>query len=128
MGCMNRRLQRLEANRENRAQSLTAEALRLLSDEDLQALDEETEEALERGGGDFWDLFATTQEKSRRALDALFEELEAVQSGEEPPEDLSDTGVLDLVRDVNEGDEEAKREYDRQDGYRIWKHFRKELR
>ena len=125
---MNRRLQRLEASRENRAQSLTAEALRLLSDEDLQALDEATEEALERGEGDFWDLFATTQEKSRRALDALFEELEAVQSGEEPPEDLSDAGVLDLMRRVNEEGEEAKREYARQNGYRIWKHYRKKQR
>jgi hypothetical protein len=125
---LDRRLKRLEANRENRAQSLTAEALRLLSDEDLQALDEATEEALERGDGDFWNLFATTKEKSRRALDALFEAIEAVQSGEEPPEDLSDTGALDPLRGVNEGDEEAKREYDRQDGYRIWKHYRKEQR
>ena len=122
------RLERLESGREDHAQSLPAEALRLLSDEDLQALDEATEEALERGGGCFWNLRATTFEKSRRALDALFEELEAVQSGEEPPEDLSDAGALDLLRRVNEGDEEAKREYERQDGYRIWKYYRKEKR
>jgi hypothetical protein len=107
---------------------LTAEALRLLSDEDLQALDRATEEALERGEGCFWNLLATTQEKSRRSLNALLEAIEAVRRGEEPPEDLSDTGALDLLRRVNEGDEEAKREYERQDGYRIWKYYRKEKR
>ena len=123
------RLGRLEAGREDRAKrGLTAEALRLLSDEDLQALEEAAEAALERGEGDFWDLSAITQEKSRRGLEALFEAIEAVRRGEEPPEDPSDTGALDLVRRVNEGDEEAKREYERQDGYRIWKHYRKEKR
>jgi hypothetical protein len=123
------RLGRLESGREDRAQRrLTAEALRLLSDEDLQALDEAMEDALERGGGCFWDLLATTQEQSRRALDALFEAIEAARRGEEPPEDLSDAGALDLLRRVNEGDVEAKREYDRQDGYRIWKYYRKEKR
>jgi len=128
MGSLEGRLGRLEARQERSAQSVTAEALRLLSDEDLRALEETLEEAVERGEGDFSDLYATTQEHSRRALAAYFAAIEAVGRGEELPEDPSDTEALDLSIRADAGDEGAKREYEKRGGYRIWKYYRKEKR
>lgn len=128
MGSIERRVGKLEAHRERSARSLTAEALRLLSHEDLRALEEVVEESVERGEGNFRDLFAATQEHGRRALDALFAAMNAARRGDEPPEDPNGREALDLLMRVNEGDEEAKREYEEQDGYRIWKYCRKENR
>ena len=99
MGSLERRLSALEDRRDQQARDgdgLSREALSRLSDEDLDALEEVIEDALERGmeTATFENLYAVASEKSRRALDAYLEAFEAAREGREreppghPPEAL----------------------------------------
>ncbi len=129
---MRRRLAALEKGRKAEASDLSGEALRLLSDEDLDALEEVIETGVEVGGRNFEDLYAVVGERGRRAMDAWFEALEAARRGEEParpagtptpPDGVED--ALDLLERAQAGDEEALRECAGRNAYRIWKHYRK---
>jgi len=124
MGSMRRRLAALEKGRKAAAPDLSGEALRFLSDEDLDALEEVIETGVEVG------------ERGRRAMEAYFEALEAARRGEEParpagtptgtptpPDGVED--ALDLLERAQAGDEEALRECAGRSAYRIWKHYRK---
>ena len=131
---MRRRLAALEKGRKAAAPDLSGEALRLLSDEDLDALEEVIETGVEVGERNFEDLYAVVGERGRRAMDAWFEALEAARRGEEPvrqagtPTGTPPDGVedaLDLLERAQAGDEEAQRECAGRNAYRIWKHYRK---
>ena len=135
MGSMRRRLRTLEESRAKSGRSLSREALRLLSNEDLEVLEEVTEAAVASGEGSFEDLYAVVGERGRRAMEAYFEALEAVKEGREPKEPPASRappkppeGVLEtlaLLERVEAGDEGARREWGRSDGYRIWKYYKK---
>ena len=124
MGSLERGLRVLEDDRKQEGASLSREALKHLSDEDLDAL----EDALEAGQGDgtaaFEDLYRASEERSRRALEAYFEAYEAARRGEEPRSPPAGRDYLDLIRRIEDGDEEARREWERRDGYRIWKYYK----
>ncbi len=132
MGSIERRLRALEDDRNHEAVSLSRElsreALRHLSDEDLDAL----EDVLEAGQGDgtatFEDLYRVVGERGRRSLEAYYEAFEAVRRGEEPPTrdppayDTHDPGREERLEAEAE---EMRREWERRDGYRIWRHYGK---
>lgn len=124
MGGLERRLERLEAAERGHATVLPREVLRRLSDEDLDALEEALEAGQEGGEASFEDLYAAVKERSRRALDAYFETYEALSRGEEPPARDPPGGrdCIDLHERIAAGDEEARREYEGRNGYRIWKY------
>ena len=79
---LHNRLKKLEDASRRSSQSVSAEALKALSDEDLDALEETFETALASGEGSFEDFYAVFSERGRRALDAHCEAIEAWQSGE----------------------------------------------
>ncbi len=106
-----RRLERLEAGTRGGRPNLTPEALALIPDEDLDALEATTEASVERGEAPFEDLFAVAGEQSRRALVGYFEAIEASRDG---PEELTEEGEAEEPHGL--------------DGYRIWKHYKKENR
>ena len=128
MGSLGRRLERLEAARRVDASRLSAETLRRLSDEDLDALADTLEDGQGDGSATFEDLYRAVSERGRRAMDAYFETYEALSRGEEPPArdppgEAAD--VLDRHRRMSEGDEAARREYEARNGYRVWKNYKK---
>ena len=129
MGSIRRRLTALERGNKAEASDLSREALRLLSNEDLDALEEVIETGVEVGERNFEDLYAVVGEGGRRAMEAWYEAYEAARRGEEParpagnptpPDGVED--VLGLIERAWAGDEEALREWGRRDGYRIWKY------
>jgi hypothetical protein len=77
-----KRVERLEDAAAGARRSLSQEALRALSDEDLDALEETLETALASGDATFEGLYAVVTERGRRALHAYFEAIEAWRSGE----------------------------------------------
>jgi hypothetical protein len=114
MSSIERRLKALEVHQtaELETRNLSPEALRRLSDEELDALEDALENALENGAGNasFEDLYAAVSERSRRGLEAYFDALEAAK-GESPAEPAS------LSRDPPEISLEEGR-----NAYRIWKY------
>lgn len=120
MGGLKGRLERLESRRGGRRCNMTSEALRLLSDEDLGALGEAVEAGLASGEEAFEELCAATGEGPRRAMDRLFAVRAALERG--------DGETLRCLEHIRGGDEEARAEYERKNGPRIWKHYRKEGR
>ena len=107
MGSVRRRLERLEADRTRGEAVLTREALRHLSDEDLDALEEVLEDGQEDGTAAFEDLYRVVTEQERRALENWLECVEAIEEGREPPP-------------IPEPGEEATNR--RRNAYRIWKY------
>lgn len=103
---LHRRLETLEARRASleEKRSTAPEVLGLLSDEELDGLEEVMEAAVESGAEDFESLYAVVSERSRRSLDAYLEVLEAAREGRDLPS--RDPPVED------------------RDAYRIWKHYR----
>lgn len=126
MGSLGRRIQRLEDRQIQETRNLSPEALRRLTDEDLAALEDALEDALAGGarGASFEDLYAAASERSRRALEAYIEALEAVRESSREPSRDPPAGEDDLRRleCLVPGDEEARREYEKRNGYRIWKY------
>ena len=80
MGGLACRVRVLEAGRSKDGRALSAEALRFLSDEELEGLLEVLEADIEMGEAWFEDLYAASSERSRRALDAYYETIEAARS------------------------------------------------
>ena len=111
MGSLDRRLARLEDHKAKEGRRIVPEALRLLSDEDLDALEDALESDVAAGEGSFEDLYAAVSERSRRALDAYMEALTAVKEGR----DLPSRGPPEVSTDEDE----------HRDGYRIWKYYKK---
>jgi predicted transcriptional regulator len=103
---LKRRLKRLEEVGKREETELSREALRHLSDEDLEALEDALEAGQENGSATFEDLNSVVTERGRRALENLLECIEAVREGREP-----------IV--PTEAGEEGKRS---RNGYRIWKY------
>ena len=126
MGSLENRLGRLEATKKGPATGLTKEALRHLSDEDLDALEDAVEETLKAGVPDgeatFEDLYRVSQERGRRALDALLDAMEAAKRGEEPRASPERPDHVALLERAQTGDEEAQGELRKRNGYRIWKY------
>jgi hypothetical protein len=129
---LRRRLERLEGATGDTSRSISQEALTRLSDEDLDALEETLEAALvakpSGAGGSFEDLYSVATERGRRALDSYTHAVEAVRSG------ASDAGLKDLpgershvslLERMSAGDEDARLDWERRNGYRIWQHYRK---
>ncbi len=126
MGSLESRLRALEAKTKVPAVALTKEALRSLSEEDLDTLEDSLEHGLEKGHGNFWDLYRAVAERSRRALVALIETHEAVRKGEDPPtRDPPADSAYALIERMAAGDEVARQEWEKRNGYRIWKYYRK---
>lgn len=125
MGSIRRRLEALEEGRTPWPSCLSGEALGDLSDEGLDALEGATEAGVREGRTAFEDLHRVVGERSRRALAALLDVHPAVKGGEEPrsPPDARD--YLDLIRRISAGDEDARRDWESRNGYRIWKYHKK---
>jgi hypothetical protein len=102
---LKRRLKRLEEVGQRGEAELSGEALRYLSDEDLEALEDALEAGQENGSATFDDLYRVVTERGRRALENLLECLEAVREGREPPS----------YPEAGEGTRSRN-------GYRIWKY------
>ena len=110
MGSLERRLSRLESERDRREAELSREVLKYLSDEDLDALEGVLEADQEDGTATFEDLYRISNEQSRRALESYFDCLEAIREGREPNV-LTEAGEEGMAQSRN--------------GYRIWKYYRK---
>jgi predicted transcriptional regulator len=82
---LKRRLKRLEEVGKREETELSREALRHLSDEDLEALEDALEAGQENGSATFEDLHSVVTERGRRALENLLECIEALSEGREPP-------------------------------------------
>ena len=74
---IHKRLKRLEDASRRSSRIVSAEALKALSDEDLDALEVTLEIALASGEGSFEDFYAVVTESGRRALHAHYEAIEA---------------------------------------------------
>lgn len=97
-----------------------------------RALEETLEAALAGGEGSFEDLYAAATERGRRALDAYTLALEAVRS-EDIGEDLlavsrGQRSHVSLLERMSAGDENARQEWERRNGYRIWQYYRRETK
>ncbi len=127
---LRRRLGALEAKRKGPDLALTEEEIKSLSEEDLDALEDSLERSLEQGTGNFRDLHRAVSERTRRACVALFDTLEAASRGEDPPSrDPPEDSAFALIERMTYGDEEerreARQEWEKRNGYRIWKHYQK---
>jgi DNA-binding FadR family transcriptional regulator len=124
VGSLERRLGRLEAERQRGETEISREALTYLSDEDLDALEDALEAGQEDGTATFEGLYRVVTERGRRALKNLLECIEALREGREPRASPEQTGPdhVELVERISSGDEEAWREWERRDGYRIWRY------
>jgi hypothetical protein len=74
---IHRRLKRLEDASRHSSRTVSAKALKALSDEVLDALEETFETALASGEDSFEDFYAVVKERGRRALHADYEAIEA---------------------------------------------------
>jgi hypothetical protein len=117
---------RLRLRQRGRRSRSRRRPLRSLSEEDLDVLEDSLEHGLEQGTGNFSDLYRAVAERSKRAAIALIDTLEAARRGEEPPSrDSPVDGAFARIERMAAGDEEARREWERRNGYRIWKYYRK---
>jgi hypothetical protein len=103
---LKRRLKRLEEVGKREETKLSREALRHLSDEDLDALEDALEAGQENGSATFGDLYSVVTEQGRRALENLLECIEALREGREPP------SHPEAGKEARQG----------RNGYRIWKY------
>ena len=109
---LRRRLEKLEGTAGDASRTISQEALKALSDEELGALEDALEAALgsPEGEGSFEDPYAAATERSRRALDAYTHALEAIRRGENVPAVASEAGGLAKAG---------------RNGYRIWQYYRR---
>jgi hypothetical protein len=103
---LKRRLKRLEEVGEWEETRLSREALRHLSDEDLEALEDALEAGQENGSATFEALYGVVTERGRRALENLLECIQALREGREPP------SHPEAGKEARQG----------RNGYRIWKY------
>ena len=113
---LHKRLKRLEDASRRSSRTVSAEALKALSDEDLDALEQTLETALARGEGSFEDFYAVITERGRRALDAYFEAIEAWRRGEKETVPVDEEEVSRRLEDLAQG----TRAPGYRNAYRIW--------
>jgi hypothetical protein len=118
---IHKRLKRLEDASRRSSQSVSVEALKALSDEDLDALEETLETALASGKGRFEDFYAVVKERGRRTLHAHCEAIEAWRRGERETVSVDEEEVSRRLEDLAQG----ARAPGYRNAYRVWS-YRKE--
>jgi hypothetical protein len=118
---IHKRLKRLEDASRRSSQSVSAEALKALSDEDLDALEQTLEAALASGEGGFEGFHAAVKERGRRALHAHYEAIEAWRSGERQAVPVDEEGVSRRLEELAQG----ARAPGYRNAYRVWSYYRK---
>jgi hypothetical protein len=113
---IHKRLKKLEDASRRSSQSVSAEALKALSDEDLDALEEALEAEFAEGKGSFEDLYMAVTERGRRALHAYFEAIEAWRSGEREATPVDEEEVSRRLEDLAQG----ARAPGYRNAYRVW--------
>jgi hypothetical protein len=113
---IHRRLKRLEDASRRSSRSVSAEALKMLSDEDLDALEETLETALASGEGSFEDFYAVVKERGRRTLHAHYEAIEAWRSGESEAMPVDEEEISRRLEELAQG----ARAPGYRNAYRIW--------
>jgi hypothetical protein len=113
---IHKRLKRLEDASRRSSQSVSAVALKELSDEDLGALEDTLETALASGKGNFEDFYAVVKERGRRALYAHYEAIEAWRSGERETVPVDEEEVSRRLEDLVQG----ARAPGYRNAYRVW--------
>ena len=111
-----KRLKRLEDASRRSSRSVSVEALRALSDEDLDALEETFETALASGEGSFEDFYAVVTERGRRALEAHCEAIEAWRRGERQAVPVNEDEARRHLEDLAQG----ARAPGYRNAYRLW--------
>jgi hypothetical protein len=116
MRSLHKRLKRLEDASRRSSRSVSVEALKALSDEDLDALEDTLETALARGEGSFEDFYAVVKERGRRALHAHYEAVEAWWSGEREAMPVDEEEVSRRLEELAQG----ARAPGYRNAYRVW--------
>jgi hypothetical protein len=111
-----KRLKRLEYASRRSSRSVSMEALKALSDEDLGALEDTLETALASGEGSFEDFYAVVTERGRRALHAHCEAIEAWRSGETEATPVDEEETRRLLEELAQG----VRAPGYRNAYRLW--------
>jgi hypothetical protein len=120
---IHKRLKRLEDASRRSSRTASAEALKALSDEDLDALEETLETALASGEAGFEDFYAVITERGRRARHAHYEAIEAWRSGERESAPVDEEEVSRRLEELAQG----VRAPGYRNAYRVWS-YRKERR
>jgi hypothetical protein len=113
---IHKRLKKLEDASRRSSRSVSAEALKALSDEDLDALEESLETALSSGEGSFEDFYAVITERGRRALHAHCEAIEAWRRGERQAVPVDEEETRRLLEELAQG----TRAPGYRNAYRVW--------
>jgi hypothetical protein len=113
---IHKRLKRLEDASRRSSQSVSVEALKALSDEDVDALEDTLETALASGEGSFEDFYAVVTERGRRALHAHCEAIEAWRSGERQAVPMDEEEVSRRLEELAQG----ARAPGYRNAYRVW--------
>ena len=113
---IHKRLKRLEDASRRSSRPVSAEALKALSDEDLDALEDTLETALASGEGSFEDFYAVVTERGRRALHAHYEAIEAWRRGERETVPMDEEEVSRRLEELAQG----ARTPGYRNAYRVW--------
>jgi hypothetical protein len=113
---IHKRLKRLEGASRRSSQSVSVEALKGLSDEALDALEETPETALASREGSFEDFYAVVTERGRRALHAHYDAIEAWQRGERQAVPVDEEEVSRRLEELAQG----VRAPGYRNAYRVW--------
>ena len=118
---IHRRLKRLEDASRRSSRPVSAEALKALSDEALDALEETLETALASGEGSFENIYAVVKERGRRALHAHYDAIEAWQRGERQAMPVDEEEVSRRLEELAQG----ARAPGYRNAYRVWSYYTK---
>jgi hypothetical protein len=113
---LHNRLKKLEDASRRSSRTVSAKALKALSDEDLDALEETFETALASGEGSFEDFYAVVTERGRRALDAHYAAIEACRRGERQTVPIDEEETRRFLEDLAQG----ARAPGYRNAYRLW--------
>jgi len=113
---IHKRLKRLEDASRRSSQTVSVEALKALSDRDLDALEDTLETALASGEGSFEDFYAVVKERGRRALHAHYEAIEAWRRGEGEAVPVDKEETRRLLEELAQG----ARAPGYRNAYRVW--------
>ena len=113
---IHKRLKRLEDASRRSSRTVSAKALKALSDEDLDALEETLQSALASGEGSFEDFYAVVKERGQRALDAHIEAIEAWRRGERQAVPVDEEEARRRLEELAQG----ARAPGYRNAYRVW--------
>ena len=113
---LHRRLKKLEDASRRSSRTVSAKALKALSDEDLDALEETFETALASGEGSFEDFYAVFSERGQRALHAHYAAIEVWRRGEGEAAPVDEEETRGLLEELAQG----ARAPAYRNAYRIW--------